>query len=123
MGQEIQGFKIWVAKQQNICIVYSVVACYWSCISKENKLVYFLYTDNEIDYIGVETTFLLTPNNTNQCLNITVIDDDAYEKQNEIFRVVLSSDDPIVRYRVKSATISIVSSDRKSPKLYSVHNL
>ena len=96
-----------------------VVVCYYllKVIGKENKLVYFLYADNEIDYIGVDTTLFFTRNNTNQCLNITVIDDDAYEEQNEIFRVVLSSDDSIVRYRIKSATIFIVSSDRKSPKL------
>ena len=69
---------------------------------------------DDLDYTGVEQTLLFSPTVRRLCFNITILDDDVYEEQNDVFRVVLSSTYPVVSYGVQNATVFIISSDSES---------
>ena len=71
------------------------------------------FKDDELDYTGVEQTLSFGPTVRRLCFNITILDDDVYEEQSDVFRVSLSSTYPVVSYGVQNATVYIVSSDRE----------
>ena len=67
-----------------------------------------------VDYNGLGRQVLsFSSGVTRLCVNITILDDDMYEEQADVFGVVLSTTDPVVAYGIKNATISIINSNRE----------
>ena len=73
-----------------------------------------LSTDDGIDYNGlVKQVLSFSAGISKLCVNITILDDDVYEEQNDLFGVVLSISDPVVTYIIENATVTIINSDRE----------
>ena len=74
----------------------------------------YLSTDDGIDYNGlVKQVLSFSPGISKLCVNITILDDDVYEEQNDLFGVVLPISDPVVTYIIENATVTIINSDRE----------
>ena len=75
----------------------------------------YLSTNDGIDYDAlVKQVLSFSPGISRLCVNITILDDDVYEEQNDyLFGVVLSISDPVVTYIIENATVTIINSDRE----------
>ena len=85
------------------------------CIHVAYTCLLSLSTEDGIDYNGlVKKVLSFSPGIARLCVNVTILDDDVYEEQNDVFGVVLSMSDPVVTYIIENATVSIINSDRES---------
>ena len=67
-----------------------------------------------VDYNGLMRQVLsFSPGVTRLCVNITILDDNVYEEQTNMFGVLLLPTDPVVTYRIKNANVSIINSNRE----------
>lgn len=74
----------------------------------------FHYSEN-VDYVGEssEITYFPRIEDVIICENVT-INDDTIEEEIEIFRVTLTTQNPVVTFRESSGIIIIVDNDSKS---------
>ena len=59
----------------------------------------------------MEQTLSFNPGIARLCLNITILDDNVYEGQNEEFGVMLHTSDPVVSYIVRTISFFILDTD------------
>ena len=73
------------------------------------------HTDDAVDYVGINSSVILTPTNQRQCINITVVDDSICEADETIPVLLTSSEDPSeVILDPSSAVVTIIDDDGMS---------